>query len=113
MFKRLLFIHLLLVVFFTLPVLASAPVILHNPTHYNNLSDVWAGLIQALLILVGTASLAVFVYGGFLFLTSSGNSETIKKARNTIVYALLGIFISLGAYIILKDVFGVFQGIFS
>ena len=96
----------------------AAQVILHDPmnlgnhTNYEDLGNLWGRIIQALLILVGTASLVVFVYAGFLFLTSSGNSETTKKARDTIIYAILGIFISMGAYIILKNIFGSFENIF-
>jgi ABC-type uncharacterized transport system permease subunit len=65
-----------------------------------------ARFVQGLFGLTGAISLAFFVYGGVLWMTSQGDSKQIEKARNTIVWASLGIFVVLGAYGGVKFVLG-------
>lgn len=55
-------------------------------------------VIRGFLGLTGTLSLAMFVYGGFIWMTAQGNDDKIKKAKNTIVWATLGIFAVFSAY---------------
>lgn len=57
--------------------------------------------VSVILGLMGTLSLAVFVYGGIVWMTAQGNEEKIKKAKNTIVYAALGIIVAFTSYTIL------------
>ena len=70
----------------------------------------WARLIGALLAFVGVGALVTFVYAGFMFLTSSGNPEQVKKAKDTMIYAVLGVAVSMGAYVILSYIFDILQG---
>ncbi len=84
---------------------------LQDPLGLNgDVTALWARIIKALLGLVGIASLVAFVYAGFIFLISAGSSEQVKKAKDTMVYAVLGIFISMAAYVILNFVFKALQG---
>jgi len=73
-------------------------------------SELWARLIGALLAFVGVGALVTFVYAGFMFLTSSGNPEQVKKAKDTMIYAVLGVAVSMGAYVILSYIFDILQG---
>lgn len=53
-----------------------------------------AGLIvRAALTLIGLIFLILTVYGGSLYLTAGGNEETVKKAKNIIVRAMIGVLI--------------------
>ncbi len=72
-------------------------------------SNLWARLIGALLAFVGVGALVTFVYAGFMFLTSSGNPEQVKKAKDTMIYAVLGVAVSMGAYVILSYIFDILQ----
>ena len=38
-------------------------------------------IIKAVLGIVGSISLAIFTYGGFIWLTSAGNMEKVQKAK--------------------------------
>lgn len=57
-----------------------------------------ARIINGLLGLMGTLSLAYFVYGGATWMTSQGNEEKIKKGKKTIIWAVLGVSMTFVAY---------------
>jgi len=48
------------------------------------------------------------LYGGFRFLTGGGNASSIEAARKTILNAVIGLAIALGAVAILNLIFGIF-----
>ncbi|MFA6171263.1 MAG: pilin [Patescibacteria group bacterium] len=62
-------------------------------------------VIGAALGLVGSLALAMFIYGGFIWMTAQGNSEKVKKGRDTMVWATLGLIIIFSAYNIIAFVF--------
>lgn len=90
----------------------SSQVILKDPLNLpgGDPQVFWARIIGALLAFVGVGALITFVYAGFMFLTSSGNPEQVKKAKDTMVYAVLGVAVSMGAYVILGFIFDTLQG---
>ncbi len=59
-------------------------------------------VISAILGVLGSVSLAMFVYGGITWMTAQGNDEKIKKAKNTLVYAVLGLIVAFSAFEILR-----------
>ena len=62
------------------------------------------GLIQTILtgvIKVGLPIIALaIIYCGFLFVSARGNPESIKKAKDALIYTLIGAAILLGAWAI-------------
>lgn len=68
-----------------------------------------AVIIQALLGIVGAGALLMFVWGGFHMIFSGGNEERIKKGRDTLLWAVLGIAIILSSYAILSFTFNLFK----
>jgi hypothetical protein len=60
---------------------------------------------QIILGLTGSLSLLAFVYGGTLFLISSGNKEMVEKGKNTIIGAVIGIFIVFMSYTLIGYIF--------
>ncbi len=69
-----------------------------------DLNVVIARLIQALLGIVGGLALLMFIWGGFLWLTSMGSPDKIKKGKDTLIWATIGIAIILMAYTLVKTV---------
>ncbi len=61
-------------------------------------------IIKRVLGILGSITLAVFVYGGFLWLTSAGNAEKVKKGTETMAWAAIGVFIIFSAYAILSTI---------
>ena len=65
----------------------------------------YARLIQALLGFVGISSLVTFIYAGFLFIFSGGSADKTLKAKQTMLYAVIGIVVSMASYAILSFIF--------
>lgn len=52
----------------------------------------------------------MFVLGSFTYLTSFGNPEKVKKAQGTLKLALIGFFLFIGSFLILKIIDIIFLG---
>jgi len=65
-------------------------------------------LINVLLFIIGGISVLMIIIGGILYVTSQGDSGNVTKAKNTILYAIVGLIVSLLAYAIVKWVFDQF-----
>lgn len=63
-------------------------------------AEVIVGLIQYALIFIGAIALIFVIYGGIIYITSGGDAEKTTKARNTLMYAVLGIIIVVLSYAI-------------
>jgi hypothetical protein len=61
---------------------------------------------QWILGIVGSLSLVMFIYGGFMFLISSGSSDKVGQAKKIIVAAVIGLIIVFSSYLIIKFVIG-------
>jgi len=55
-------------------------------------------VIKMVLGIVGSAFFILMVYAGFVWLTARGNEERVEKARKTIIAAVIGLVITVGAY---------------
>lgn len=65
-----------------------------------SLAEVVAGIINVLLGVVGLVFVVLFIYGGITWMTAMGNTETVKKAKSTLVNSLIGLIIVVAAYAI-------------
>ena len=54
--------------------------------------------------IVGVAAIIVMVLGGFRFVTSGGDSGRVSSARNTILYALVGLVVVAISQVIVRFV---------
>ncbi|TAL50730.1 hypothetical protein EPN81_01985 [Patescibacteria group bacterium] len=86
-----------------LPSLASAAV-LTNPLETTNINEVIGRLIQTVLGITGSVALLMFVYGGFLWLISAGVPDNVKKGKEVMKWASLGLVVIVGAYAIVKAI---------
>ncbi len=64
----------------------------------SNNSSVPATLINVLLFLIGVVAVVMIVIGGFRYVVSGGNSGAITSAKNTILYASIGIVVAILGY---------------
>ena len=62
-------------------------------------------MINAVLGLVGSLALVMFIYGGFTWMLSAGNQEKVQKGKNILIWASLGLIIIFTAYALVKFVF--------
>ncbi len=79
-------------------------------TANDNLIDKVMDAISVVLGVLGVAAVVVVILGGISFITSQGDSSKVTKAKNTILYGIVGLVIALLAFAIvnfvLKGIFG-------
>lgn len=75
-----------------------------QPTDIFSDGGVFSQFTNILLYLIGAVSVIMIIFGGFRYITSGGKSENITAAKNTIMYAVIGIIIALLSYAIVNFV---------
>ena len=63
-------------------------------------------IINIFLYVVGVVAVIMIIYGGFLFMTSSGDAGKVAKAKSVLLYAVIGLVVTVLAYAIVKFVIG-------
>ena len=74
-------------------------------------NGVFSRLTNTILLVVGLISVIMLVYGGLRYILSGGDSKKVTDAKNTILYAIIGLIISLLAYAIVHFVLNSVVGI--
>ena len=77
---------------------SSGVTILCNYLPVNTPQDLIGNVINAILGLVGSVALLMFVYGGLTWMTSSGSQEKVKKGRDIIIWSAIGLAIIFASY---------------
>ncbi len=75
----------------------GSPTTLFNPLGTTSLFELIRRVVQAFLGILGASALLVFVYAGILWMTG-GSGDRIQKAKDTMKYAVIGLFIIGFAY---------------
>ncbi len=57
-------------------------------------------VINILSVIVGVVAVIMIIIGGFKYITSSGDSNNVSSAKNTILYAIVGLVIVALAQVI-------------
>ena len=68
----------------------------------NDFVRLFANVSQWILGIVGSLALLMFIYGGLMFIISSGNSEKVTKAKEIIIGAVIGLVIVFTSYMIIQ-----------
>jgi hypothetical protein cdiviTM7_00647 len=75
------------------------------PTNlWNGDSSLVRRVINFMLIGIAVISVVMLIFGGFRYVISGGRKESVTAAKNTILYAVIGLLIALFAYAIIKFV---------
>lgn len=83
---------------------------LKNPIADGNIQQILGRVVRQGFTILGSITFLVFVYGGFLWLTSGGNSDKVSKGTSVMTWAVVGIFIIFASYAILNTVIGGLTG---
>lgn len=67
-------------------------------------NDLISQIINVLSIIIGVTAVIMIMVGGFKYITSAGDSNNISSAKNTILYALVGLVVVALAQLIVKFV---------
>ena len=73
--------------------LASSP-----GTPNQSIEEIVGNIISVSLGVLGVVFLVLSVYAGFLWTTSQGNEEKVKKAQEILRNSIIGLIITLAAY---------------
>lgn len=73
----------------------------------SDLENIAINATKIILSITGAVALLAFIYGGFLFLISRGNNETVAKGKAAIKGAVIGMLIVFLSFMIITLVFNV------
>lgn len=66
-----------------------------NKLDYTSKSNIVWNVVQFLFIALGGVSVIMIIVGGIQYTTSQGDSGAVQKAKNTIMYAVIGLVVAL------------------
>ncbi len=71
------------------------------------IDNVFKTIINVLLFVVGAIAVIVIIVSGIRYATSGGNATNVTAAKNTLLYAVIGLVVAIFAWAIVNWVFGV------
>ncbi len=72
----------------------------------DSLNVVIKNVVNTMLFILGAVAVIVIIIGGFMYVTSAGDAGGVTKAKNTILYAIIGLVVALLAFAIVNWVVG-------
>lgn len=72
----------------------------------SNVNSLFSSITSILLFLVGAIAVVMIIVGGLKYVLSAGEAKATGDAKNTILYAVIGLVIALAAYSIINFVLG-------
>jgi hypothetical protein len=70
----------------------------------SSLSTIFSGIADTLIFIIGAVSVIMIIIGGLRYVISNGDSKAVESAKNTILYAVIGIIAAISAYAIVTFV---------
>jgi len=75
-------------------------------TLFGGSDSIFTKVVNVLLYLIGAISVIMLIYGGIRYTTSGGNSANVTAAKNTIMYAIIGLIVAFLAFAVINWVLG-------
>ena len=66
-------------------------------------------VLNTVYLVGGMLAVIVIIVAGYFYVTSSGNATAVEKAKNAILYSVIGLVIILLAFVVTWFVIGRFQ----
>lgn len=77
-----------------------------NIENDTSLEDVISTVVNTLLFIIGIISVIMLIIGGIRYVISGGNQSQVESARNTILYAIVGLVVAFVAWGVVSFVVG-------
>ena len=74
-----------------------------------NITDTVKTTINVILYVLGSLSVVMIIYSGILYVMSGGDANNVTKAKNTLMYSVIGLIVALLAYAIVNFVITTFK----
>lgn len=67
-------------------------------------NSIWTRIINTIIFLIGSVAVIMIIIGGLRYVLSGGDSSAVNGAKNTILYAVVGLVITVMSYAIVNFV---------
>ena len=74
------------------------------PTELIGNNGVFTRITNTALLIIGLVSVVMLLYGGLRYIISGGDNKKVTDAKNTVLYAIIGLIIAILAYAIVNFV---------
>jgi len=75
-----------------------------NPIIFGSVQGLVTAFVRALIVMLIPVVVFFIIYAGFLYVTGRGNPQSITKASQALLYAVIGGVVILGSFAILSIV---------
>jgi len=72
------------------------------PTTLFGDGSIFTTIVNILLFIIGAICVIMLIWGGIRYTTSAGNAASVTAAKNTIMYAIIGLIIAFLAFAIVN-----------
>ena len=79
-----------------------------QPSSLFGATGTFSTITNVMLFLIGAISVIMLIIGGIRYVVSGGDSAAVQNAKNTILYAIVGVIIAILAYAIINFVISSF-----
>jgi len=80
-----------------------------NTAGADGLPEVAKNIINVILYVLGILAVGFIIYGGVKYSMSAGDATKVKSAKDTIMYAIIGLIVAILAFAIVNFVIGSFE----
>lgn len=78
----------------------------NTPNSLFESGGVFKTIVNIFLFIIGAIAVIMLIYGGIRYTISGGDSKNVTAAKDTILYAVVGIIVAILAYAIVNFVIG-------
>jgi len=75
-----------------------------SSTKTDNLSDYIKTIVNVLLFIIGTVAVVTIIISGIRYTTSHGDAKAVQVAKDTLLYAIIGLVVAISSYAIVNFV---------
>lgn len=79
-----------------------------TPSDIQGENGIFRTIVNVMLFIIGAIAVIMLIIGGIRYTVSGGDSSAVTSAKNTILYAIVGIIVAILAYAIVNFVIGSF-----
>ena len=76
---------------------------------HGTLPGFFHNIANALIFVVGAVAVIMVIIGGLKYVISMGHPQRVESARNTILYAIVGVVVAIASYAVVNFVLGSLQ----
>jgi hypothetical protein len=88
----------------------AAPTGQVGTTLFGGSTSIFTKVVNILLFIIGAVAVIMLIFGGVRYTLSAGREKEVEAAKNTILYAIIGIVVAFLAYAVVNWVIGAISG---